>query len=29
MAKLDFDRFDDEHVKLLINELKYPETISM
>ncbi|HDB1039403.1 TPA: hypothetical protein O6E57_002707 [Staphylococcus aureus] len=26
MAKLDLNSLDDEHVKLLINELKYPET---
>lgn len=26
MSKLDLNSLDDEHVKLLINELKYPET---
>lgn len=26
MAKLDLNSLDDERVKLLINELKYPET---
>ncbi len=26
MAKLDLNSLNDEHVKLLINELKYPET---
>ncbi|HHR7514642.1 TPA: DUF6978 family protein, partial [Staphylococcus aureus] len=26
MAKLDLNSLDDEHVKLLINELKYPKT---
>ncbi|XKU04931.1 hypothetical protein PJFE503_101538 [Staphylococcus aureus] len=25
MAKLDLNSLDDEHVKLLINELKYPK----
>ncbi|EZY61332.1 hypothetical protein V062_02359 [Staphylococcus aureus R0357] len=26
MAKLDLNSLDDEYVKLLINELKYPKT---